>query len=142
MDQFYLLEMPENAWVIGGKVTSQLQGQLRRISSRHIVHFSTVAVLIGVYQSDISPLLSIEVIESCVMLVLLYGSENWILVHVDALIRCLEAFQAELVKRVLKWPKYHSNTAVVAVLDVPTMKCRVLEWKLDFLKRVMADDTV
>ena len=40
----------------------------------------------------------------------------------------------------LKWPKHHSNTAAsaVAVLDVPTMKCRVLEKKLDFLMRVMA----
>ena len=65
----------------------------------------------------------------------LYGSENWILT--DALIRRLEAF---LVKRVLKWPKHHSNTAAVAALDVPTMKCRVLERKLGFLMRVMAGD--
>ena len=49
-------------------------------------------------QGDISPLSSREMIESCVMRympVLLYGSENWILT--DALIRHLEAFQAELV---------------------------------------------
>ena len=72
------------------------------------------------------------------MPVLLYGSENWILM--DALLRRLEAFQAELVKRVLKWPKYHSNTAAIAVLDVPTMKCRVLERKLGFLMRVMAGE--
>ena len=72
----------------------------------------------------ISPL-SREVIESCVTPVLLYGSENWILM--DALRRCLEAFQPELIKRVLKWPEHHSNTAAVAVLDVPTMKLRVLE---------------
>ena len=86
---------------------------------------------IGVFQGDISPLSSREVIESCVMPVLLYGSENWILT--DALIRRLEASQTELVKRVLKWPKHHSNTAAVAALDVPTMKCcRVLERKLDF----------
>ena len=41
----------------------------------------------------------------------------------------------------LKWPKHHSNTAAVAALDVPTMKCRVLERKLGFLMRVMAGDT-
>ena len=42
------------------------------------------------------------------MPVLLYGSENWILT--DALVDKLEAFQAELVKRILKWPKHLSNT--------------------------------
>ena len=46
-------------------------------------------------------------IESCVMLVLLYGLENWILT--EALLKKLEAFQGELVKRVLKWPKHHSG---------------------------------
>ena len=51
------------------------------------------------------------------MPVLLYRSENWILM--DALIRRLETFQAEPIKRVLKWPKHHLNTAAVAVLDVP-----------------------
>ena len=73
--------------------------------------------------TSISPLSSKEVIESCVMPVLLYGSENWIMT--DALMERLEAFQAELVKRVLKWPKHHSNTAAIAVLDIPMMKCRI-----------------
>ena len=63
----------------------------------------------------------------------------WILTN--ALIRRLEAFQAKLVKRVLKWPKYHSNIAAAAALDMPTMKCRVLERKLGLLMRVMAGDT-
>ena len=73
------------------------------------------------------------------MLVLLYGSENWILT--EALLKKLEAFQGKLVKKVLKWPKHHSNTAAIATLDVPTMKCRVLVKKLGFLKRVMGRDT-
>ena len=42
------------------------------------------------------------------MPVLLYSSENWILT--DALKEKLEAFQGELAKSVLKWPKHHSNT--------------------------------
>ena len=49
----------------------------------------------------------------------------------------LESFQAELMKRILKWPKHFSNTAAITVLDVPTMECRVLERKLSFLQRVM-----
>ena len=98
-------------------------------------HFSSI----GVFQGDISPLSSKEVIEACVMPVLLYGSDNWVLT--DVLTERLDAFQAELVKRVLKWPKHHSNTATIVVLDVPAMKCRVLMRKLGFLRRVMAGDS-
>ena len=36
---------------------------------------------------------------------------------------------------------HHSNTAALATLHVPTMKCRVLMRKLRFLKRVMDKDT-
>ena len=92
----------------------------------------------GVFQRDISPLSSKEVIESCVMPVLLYDSEKWIMT--DVLMERLEAFQAELVKRALKWPKHHSNTAAIVVLDIPTMKCRILVKKLGFLRRVMEGD--
>ena len=69
------------------------------------------------------------------MPVLLYGSENWVMT--ENLLGKLESFQAELVKRILKWPKHFSNTAAITVLDVPTMECRVLERKLSFLQRVM-----
>ncbi len=68
------------------------------------------------------------------MPVFLYESENWILT--ENLLDRLEAFQAELVKRALKWPKHLSNTAAVTVLDVPSMSCRILE---TFLHRVMSD---
>ena len=101
---------------------------------RAFFHFGSI----GAFQGDISPLSSREVIESCVMPVLLYGSENWILT--DALMERLESFQGELVKRVLKWPKHHSNTAAITALHVPTMKSRVLVRKLGFLKRVMSRD--
>ena len=37
---------------------------------------------IGVFQGDISPLSSRSVLESCVMPVLMYGSENWIMTEV------------------------------------------------------------
>ena len=36
--------------------------------------------------------------------------------------------------------KVHSNTATVIVLDVPSMKCRILVRKLRFLKRMMDRD--
>ena len=90
---------------------------------------------IGVFQGDISPLSSRSVIECCVMPILMCGSENWILTEV--LIDKLEAFQGELVKRVLKWPKHHSNTAAITAFEMPTMKSRLLVTKLGFLRRVM-----
>ena len=78
MDQFYLLEMLENTWVIGGKVLNIQKAR------RAFFHYGSI----GVFQGDISPLSSREVIESCVMPVLLYGSENWILM--DDLLRRLD----------------------------------------------------
>ena len=63
----------------------------------------------GAFQSDLSPLSSKSILDACVMPILLYGCENWLMTH--ALMEKVESFQAELAKRVLKWPKHHSNTA-------------------------------
>ena len=52
----------------------------------------------------------------------------------------LELFQAELVKRILKWPKHFSNTAAITMFAVSTMKCRVLERKLGFLRQVIGKE--
>ena len=58
---------------------------------------------IGVYQGDLSSLSAQSLVEVCVMPVLMYGSENWILnVTTTAL---LESFLAERGKRILKLPK-------------------------------------
>jgi len=79
--------------------------------------------------------MSCSVLETCVMPVLLYGCENWILM--DGLMEKLEKFQAELAKRILKWSKHFSNTAAITALELATMRCRVLERKLGFLKGVV-----
>ena len=65
------------------------------------------------------------------MPVLLYRSKSWILT--DGLIKKLEAFQGESMKRILKWPKHLSDNAAVTVLDVPAMRYRLLVNKLGFL---------
>ena len=44
----------------------------------------------------------------------------------------LESFQGELAKRMLKWPKYHPNTAACVTVGVQSVKSRVLERKLSF----------
>lgn len=66
---------------------------------RAFFHFGSI----GIFQGDISPPSSREVIDSCVIPVLLYGSENWILT--EALIKRLESFQGEMAKRCrqFKW---------------------------------------
>ena len=71
---------------------------------------------------------------TCVLPVLLYGCENWILSEGD--LELLEAFQGELAKRILKLPKHFSNTAAVTALDWPSVRARMLLRKLAFLKKV------
>ena len=63
--------------------------------------FGSIGVFLG--QPQLS---SASVIETCVMPILLYGSENWILT--PELMKGLESFQGELAKRVLCWAKNHA----------------------------------
>ena len=90
---------------------------------------------LGVFQGSLNPLSSASVIDCCVLSVLLYGAENWILTPV--LLDRLEKFQGELAKRVLRWPRHHSNTAAVVALGLESVKSRVLGLKLGFLQRVL-----
>ena len=79
-----------------------------------------LATSIGVFQGNICPLSSKSVLECCIIPVLLYGCENWILT--EPLCQKLESLQSELVKRMLKWPKHLSNTAALTTLEVPTVR--------------------
>ena len=97
-------------------------------------HFGSI----GVLQSDVNPLFSRAVLQSCVMPVLLFGCENWILT--ETLWQKLEAFQGELVKRVLKWPRHHSNMAATTVLEKPMMRYIILVRKLGFLYHVVVSN--
>ena len=86
---------------------------------------------LGAFQGLLNPLSSRSIVESCILPVLLYGSENWVLNC--SLLQALESFQAELGRRVLKLPKFLSNTVPLLVLNCPTMFARVLCNKLSFL---------
>ena len=90
---------------------------------------------IGAFQGSLSPISSVSVIETCVLPALLYGAENWILTPV--LVDRLESFQGELAKRILCWPKHHSNTAATLAVGLHSVKSIVLEAKLSFLQKIL-----
>ena len=75
---------------------------------------------LGAFQGDISPLSSRSVFEVCVLPVLLYGSDNWVLT--PALMERLESLQGELAKRMLKWPRHHSNTAACVTVGLQSVR--------------------
>ena len=79
---------------------------------------------IGAFQSDLHPLSTRSIIETCVLSFLLSGCENWILsskCHVD-----LELFVGEMSKRALKWSKHFSNRAGLVTLDLHSAKSYLL----------------
>ena len=59
---------------------------------------------------------------------LLYNCENWFLAN--TLLHKLEAFQAEIGRRIFKLPKHHSERAVRLALEWPSMATRILLRKL------------
>ena len=62
------------------------------------------------FHGDLNPLSSSNILETCVLSVLLYGCETWLL---DAsCIQALERFQCEIGRRILNLYKFHANEAV------------------------------
>ena len=59
---------------------------------------------------------------------------SWILS--EGHLKLLEAFQGEMTKQILKFPKHYSNTAAVTALDWPSVRVGPHVRKLSCLKRV------
>ena len=72
---------------------------------------------LGAFHGLLNPLSSHSLIECCIIPVLMYVSESWVLN--STLLSKLESFQAELGKRMLKLPKHTSNTIPLLVLNWP-----------------------
>ena len=92
---------------------------------------------IGVFHGSLNPLSSRSVVETCVMPILLFGSECWY--RSDPTLDELEQFQCSIGKRILRLPRFHSNTAVLMGLEWPSMRARVLIRKLNFLRRLVGE---
>ena len=81
---------------------------------------------------------TVSVINTCVMPILLYGCENWILTEMS--VQKLESFLGWMAKKALKWPLHFSNTAALVVLGLETMKSRILIRKLCFLLHLLSGE--
>ena len=57
--------------------------------------------IMGVFQWDLSPLSGRSVVQTCILLILLYGAENWCLSQNS--IQALDSFLGDLTKRLLSY---------------------------------------
>ena len=57
----------------------------------------------GVFHGDLNPLSSSSIYETCVLPILLYGCETWLLD--SSSLQALEKFQCEIGRRILKLPR-------------------------------------
>ena len=99
-----------------------------KIARRSFFHYGAL----GAFQGDLNLLSTGSVVETCVMPVLMYESENWSLME-----RCFDllvSFLGEIAKRALKWPKHFSKSADLLTTGVEGMHSRLLTRKLGFLR--------
>ena len=92
---------------------------------------------LGVFHGQLNPLSSRSLVESCVIPVLMYGSESWTLNK--TLLNKLESFQAEVGKRILQLPKSTSNTIPLLTLNWPTMCAQILCSKISYVLTICND---
>ena len=92
----------------------------------------------GVFQGIANPLSSKAILDSCVMPTCLSGCENWLLN--DVLLSTLEAFQGFVGCRSLHLSRFRSHLIPRIVLDLPSMRARILSAKLGFLSRISTPD--
>ena len=90
------------------------------------------------FQGKLSPVSSCSIVQLCVLPILLYGVENWVM-STEA-IKKLECFQAEMAKRILQLPKWYSNTAANVALGWNSLHSTCTIRKLRFLHRVMTNE--
>ena len=119
-----------NAWAMFGAALSHPRLWLSTILLRPGSHFAYGSI--SVYQSAIFLLSCRSLVETCVVPILLYGCENWSLC--DSSLKTLNSFLGELSKRVLRLPKWCSNTASMIVMDCLSAEARCLTRKLCFLR--------
>ena len=89
------------------------------------------------FHGDRNPLSSSNIFETCVLPVLLYGHETWLLD--SSCIQALEKFQCEIGRRILKLSKYHANDVIRIGLHWPAVATRILLRKLTFSSKLLSN---
>ena len=79
---------------------------------------------IGAFQGQLNPISGRSIYETCVIPVLLFGCENWVLT--DSMLHQLESFQGEIGRRILKLTRHHSTLSTRLALRWPSVTVRVL----------------
>ena len=77
-------------------------------------------------------------VETCILPILLHGAENWCLSQNS--IQTLDSFLGELSKRLLKLPRWYSNTPASIVIGLGSARALCLTRKLNFLRKISSDD--
>ena len=90
---------------------------------------------VNVFQGSCNPLTSLSMFITFVEPILLYGCEVWFLT--EPLTAMLDRFQAEIGKRILQLPKFHSNISVRVALKWPSFTVLILHRKLMFLAKLL-----
>ena len=90
---------------------------------------------LGAFQGDLNPLSTCSIFETCVLPILLYGCETWLLD--SSCLAVLESFQCETGRRILRLPKHHSGNAVRIGLHWPSMSTRIFLRKVAFLSKLL-----
>ena len=89
---------------------------------------------IGTFHGQLNPISARSIYEVCVLPVLLFGCENWILS--DSTLHLLESFQGEIGRRILRLSKHHSTLSTRLALKLPSVTVRVFIRKLSLLSKV------
>ena len=121
-----------NVLAFGGREIYLLLNVLMKTSGRPEKHFLGMAALV-LFREVLVLSPQYRLLRPAILPALLYGAENWILTPV--LVDRLESFQGELAKRILCWPKHHSNTAATLAVGLHSVKSKVLEAKLSFCRK-------
>ena len=113
--------------------TSAIQNRIQKARKAYFQYGSIYA-----FQGKLSPVSCCSIVETCVLPILFYGVENWVLSPES--IRILECFQGEIAKRILNLPKWYSNTAAIVALGLHSLHSVCTIRKLRFLHRVMTNE--
>ena len=74
-----------------------------------------LAESIYAFQGKLSPVLYCSIVEICVVPILLYGVEDWVLLPESIrMLECFQGFQGVIAKRIFKLPKWFTNTMAIA----------------------------